>query len=71
MMIRARAVGLGVGLGLGLTLKLLWEVIYGPVPLTAASVGGAVVVAAHLYGAIAGALAGLAFGIVRARAARL
>ena len=53
--------------GLGLTLKLLWEVIYGPVPLTAASVGGAVVVAAHLYGAIAGALAGLAFAAMRWR----
>jgi hypothetical protein len=64
-MIRARAVGLGVGLGLGLTLKLLWEVVYGPVPLTAASVGGAVVVAAHLYGAIAGALTGLAFTVMR------
>ena len=67
MMIRARAVGLGVGLGLGLALKLLWEVIYGPVPLTAASVGGAVVVAAHLYGAIAGAVAGLAFAVMRWR----
>ena len=65
VMIRARAVGLGVGLGLGLTLKLLWEVVYGPVPLTAASVGGAVVVAAHLYGAIAGALTGLAFTVMR------
>jgi membrane associated rhomboid family serine protease len=50
-------------------------VIYGPVPLTAASVGGAVVVAAHLYGAIAGAVAGLTFAMMRprtaARAARL
>ena len=69
MMIRARAVGLGVGVGLGLTLKLLWEVVYGPVPLTAASVGGAVVVAAHLYGALAGATTGLAFAAMRRRTA--
>jgi rhomboid family GlyGly-CTERM serine protease len=69
VMIRDRAVGLGAGLGLGLTLKLLWEVVYGPVPLTAASVGGAVVVAAHLYGAIAGALTGLAFAVMRRPAA--
>jgi rhomboid family GlyGly-CTERM serine protease len=71
MMIRARAAALGATLGVGLALKLAWEQVYGPVPLTAASVGGAVVVAAHLYGAIAGALAGLAFAIVRRRAARL
>jgi len=69
MMIRARALGLGIGLGLGLALKLLWEVVYGPVPLTAASVGGAVVVPAHLYGAISGALAGVAFAAARRRAA--
>ena len=69
MMIRARAFGIGIGLGIGLALKLLWEVIYGPVPLTAASVGGAVVVPAHLYGAISGALAGVAFAAARWRAA--
>ena len=69
MMIRARALGLGIGLGVGLTLKLLWEVVYGPVPLTAASVGGAVVVPAHLYGAVSGALAGVAFAAARWRAA--
>jgi rhomboid family GlyGly-CTERM serine protease len=68
MMIRARAVGLGIGLCAGLALKLLYEVVYGPVPLTAASVGGAVVVPAHLYGAIAGALAGIAFAAARRRA---
>jgi membrane associated rhomboid family serine protease len=69
MMIRARALGLGIGLGVGLALKLLWEVVYGPVPLTAASVGGAVVVPAHLYGAITGALAGVVFAAARRRAA--
>jgi len=69
MMIQARALGLGIGLGAGLALKLLWEVVYGPVPLTAASVGGAVVVPAHLYGAISGALAGVAFVAIRRGAA--
>jgi rhomboid family GlyGly-CTERM serine protease len=71
MMLGARRIGLGCVLAAGLALKLAWEQIYGPVPFTAASVGGPVVVAAHLYGAIAGALSGLAFGIVRRRASRL
>jgi rhomboid family GlyGly-CTERM serine protease len=71
MMMGARAAALGASLGVGLALKLVWEQVYGPVPLTAASVGGAVVVPAHLYGAIAGAIAGLAFWIVRRRTARL
>jgi rhomboid family GlyGly-CTERM serine protease len=70
-MLAARQIRLGGALAAGLALKLVWEQAYGPVPLTAASVGGAVVVAAHLYGAVAGALAGLVFGIVRGRASRL
>jgi rhomboid family GlyGly-CTERM serine protease len=45
---------LGVVLALGLTAKLGFEQAFGPVPLTAASVGGPVVVAAHLYGAAGG-----------------
>jgi len=71
MMLAARQVKLGGALAAGLALKLAWEQVYGGIPLTAASVGGAVVVAAHLYGALSGALAGLAFGIVRRRASRL
>ena len=48
--------------------KLLFEQIVGPVPFTAASVGGPVVVAAHLYGA-AGGIAGRNGGVhVRAAA---
>lgn len=70
-MLATRTIGLGAALAVGLGLKLAWEQVYGPVPLTAASVGGAVVVAAHLYGAVAGAAAGLVFGIVRRRASRL
>jgi rhomboid family GlyGly-CTERM serine protease len=70
-MLATRTFGLGGALAAGLGLKLAWEQVYGPVPLTAASVGGAVVVAAHLYGAVAGAVAGLVFGIVSRRASRL
>jgi len=71
VMLMTRTLGLGGALAAGLGLKLAWEQVYGPVPLTAASVGGAVVVAAHLYGAIAGATTGLVLGIVRRRASRL
>jgi rhomboid family GlyGly-CTERM serine protease len=49
LMLRREA--LGAVLGLGLSAKLVFEQIVGPVPFTAASVGGPVVVAAHLYGA--------------------
>lgn len=35
--------------------KILWEQIAGPLPLSGAAAGGPVIVAAHLYGAIAGA----------------
>ncbi len=41
--------------------KLLWEQAYGPMPGTADMAGGPVIVDAHLYGAIGGALAGLLF----------
>jgi len=71
VMLMTRTFGLGGALAAGLGLKLAWEQVYGPVPLTAASVGGAVVVAAHLYGAIAGAATGLVLAIVRRRASRL
>lgn len=40
--------------------KLVWEQFYGPMPGSEASVGGTVVVDAHLYGAVAGA-AGVAW----------
>jgi rhomboid family GlyGly-CTERM serine protease len=48
---------IGVVLALGLVAKLAFEQLAGPVPFTAASVGGPVVVAAHLYGAGGGLLA--------------
>jgi rhomboid family GlyGly-CTERM serine protease len=56
---------LGAVLALGLTAKLGFEQIFGAVPFTAESVGGPVVVSAHLYGALGGALAEAAARIAR------
>ncbi len=39
--------------------KLLWEQVYGPMPGTADMAGGPVIVDAHLYGAVGGAIAAL------------
>jgi rhomboid family GlyGly-CTERM serine protease len=47
---------LGAVIALGLIGKLVFEQIAGPVPFTAESVGGPVVVAAHLYGSAGGFL---------------
>jgi rhomboid family GlyGly-CTERM serine protease len=52
-------------LALGLTAKLAFEQVYGAVPFTAESVGGPVVVSAHLYGALGGALAEVGARILR------
>jgi rhomboid family GlyGly-CTERM serine protease len=40
--------------------KLAFEQLYGPLPGSEATSGGPVIVSAHLYGAVAGALAGAA-----------
>ena len=45
---------LGAILGAAVAGKILFEQIVGPVPLTAGTVGGPVIVAAHLYGAAGG-----------------
>lgn len=51
-----------------LIMKLGWEQLYGPMPGSEATVGGAVVVDAHLYGAIAGGVGtALMFGVPRWR----
>lgn len=71
MMMQAGQFRMGAALASGVAAKLVFEQTYGPVPLTQASVGGAVIVAAHLYGAISGGLAAGAFGMNRRRAARL
>lgn len=44
-------------LAAGLVVKLAWEHWLGPVPLSAETAGGEVVVSAHLYGAVGGSLA--------------
>lgn len=58
---------LGAALALGLGAKLVFEQTVGPVPFTAESVGGPVVVAAHLYGAAGGLLAEAVASIVPRR----
>jgi rhomboid family GlyGly-CTERM serine protease len=71
MMLQARQFRIGAALALGVAAKLLFEQIHGPIPFTQASAGGPVIVAAHLYGTISGALAAIAFGFLRRQAARL
>jgi len=44
-------------LGAALVAKLVYEALVGPLPGSAESSGGTVIVAAHVYGAIAGAIA--------------
>lgn len=58
---------LGVALAAGVAAKLTFEQLVGPVPFTAASVGGPVVVAAHLYGVVGALLAAAAIELVRRR----
>ena len=58
---------LGVVLAIGVAAKLIFEQVVGPVPFTAASVGGPVVVAAHLYGVVGALLAEALVAIARCR----
>jgi rhomboid family GlyGly-CTERM serine protease len=58
---------LGAVLAIGLAAKLLFEQVAGPVPFTAESVGGPVVVDAHLYGVVGGLLAEAAGQLARRR----
>lgn len=46
-----------------LLLKLTYEQLFGPLPFSTASSGGTVIVDAHLYGALAGALLGFGGGL--------
>jgi rhomboid family GlyGly-CTERM serine protease len=62
---------IGAVLALGLAAKLSFEQLVGPVPFTAQSVGGPVVVAAHLYGAAGGFAAEVAAHVVRRRRSRV
>jgi rhomboid family GlyGly-CTERM serine protease len=58
---------LGFVLAAGVCAKLSFEQFVGPVPFTAESVGGPVVVAAHLYGAAGGVIAAALAHVVRRR----
>ena len=58
---------LGAVLAIAVAAKLIFEQVVGPVPFTAASVGGPVVVAAHLYGVVGALLAQAVVAIVRRR----
>ena len=62
---------LGAVLGIGIAGKILFEQTFGPVPFTAASVGGPVIIAAHLYGATSGLLAEALLHFVRRRVSRV
>jgi rhomboid family GlyGly-CTERM serine protease len=66
-----RRQAIGAVLAAALAAKLVFEQLVGPVPFTAASVGGPVVVAAHLYGACGGLLAEGVAEVVRRRARRV
>jgi rhomboid family GlyGly-CTERM serine protease len=66
-----RGQSIGWLLAIGVAAKLTWEQIAGPVPFTAAAVGGPVVVASHLWGSAGGLLAAAALHVVRARKARV
>ena len=52
-------------LGGFLVAKLAYEQLFGPLPLSTATTGGQVVVDAHLFGALAGALVGAAWALRR------
>lgn len=52
-----------IALAVLLVAKLVYEALAGPLPGSEASSGGNVIVAAHLYGAFAGTLAGIVFAI--------
>jgi rhomboid family GlyGly-CTERM serine protease len=58
---------LGAVLAIAVAAKLIFEQVAGPVPFTAASVGGPVVVAAHLYGVVGALLAQVAVEVARRR----
>jgi len=66
-----RGQSIGWLLAIGLAGKLVWEQTMGPVPFTAAAVGGPVVVASHLYGTAGGLLAAAATHICRAPTSRV
>ena len=71
LMLTERHVRIGGALAVGLAAKLTFEQVSGPVPFTQASVGGAVIVAAHLYGAASGVVIGALLSFRRHRRAQI
>jgi rhomboid family GlyGly-CTERM serine protease len=70
LLLLLRGETLGALLAIGLCGKLIYEQAFGALPFTARSTGGAVIVAAHLYGAAGGFVAAGAshyFGAYRSR----
>lgn len=66
-----RGRSLGAVLAVGLSAKLVWEQTWGPMPFTATTTGGPVIVAAHLYGSAGGLVAAAVLQFVRPRSSRL
>ena len=64
----ARRSGEAIILAVVVAAKLAWEQFSGPLPGSEATSGGAVIVDAHLFGVIGGALSGAALIRVRGRA---
>lgn len=64
----ARRSGEAAILAVGVAAKLAWEQVAGPLPGSEATSGGAVVVDAHLYGVIGGAIVAAALIRVRSNA---
>jgi rhomboid family GlyGly-CTERM serine protease len=50
---------------LAVCLKLVWEQVAGPLPGSESTAGGNVIVDAHLYGAVSGAIIALGFHLPR------
>jgi rhomboid family GlyGly-CTERM serine protease len=61
----------GLVLAIGLCVKLIFEHIVGPMPFSAANVGGPVIVAAHLYGTAGGLAFATVNHFVRRRGSRV
>jgi rhomboid family GlyGly-CTERM serine protease len=71
VMLMLRGETLGALLAIGLCGKLVYEQMFGPLPVTARSTGGPVIAAAHLYGAAGGFATALAGHLLGARRSRL
>lgn len=71
LLLMLRGETLGAVLAIGVCGKLVYEQAFGPLPFTARSTGGPVIVAAHLYGSAGGFVAALASHFSGSRRSRL